>query len=139
LGNRVSEKGEAIADGLEAQFRPVTVPLVPAVIEMVNMELRSYLQTPISEPLFTNPDEVQHNINGLKMGARGENEEEAHGAVGRRGTTSRGTASHHSKGKRKANELASSGDTSEPATRRPAPHEPQISLHNLTITTLIDK
>jgi hypothetical protein len=62
------EKAEAIADSLDSQFRPVTVPSVPAVIEMVHTELESYLQTPASEPLLTNPDEVQRAIKGLKLG-----------------------------------------------------------------------
>jgi hypothetical protein len=62
------KKAEAIADSLEAQFRPVTVPSVPAVIEMVHTELESYLQTPASERLLTNPDEVQRAIKGLKLG-----------------------------------------------------------------------
>jgi hypothetical protein len=62
------EKAEAIADSLEAQFRPVTIPSVPAVIEMVNTELESYLRIPASEPLLTNPDEVQRAIKGLKLG-----------------------------------------------------------------------
>jgi hypothetical protein len=41
--------------------------------------------------------------------------------AGMRGTISGDIASHRSKGKRKAIELDSSGDTTEPATRRPAP------------------
>ena len=36
-----SEKAEAIADNLEAQFQPVTDPSVPAVIETVDVALRS--------------------------------------------------------------------------------------------------
>jgi hypothetical protein len=36
-----SEKAEALADSLETQLQPVTDPSVPAVIEMVNAELRS--------------------------------------------------------------------------------------------------
>ena len=36
-----SEKAEAIADSLEAQFQPVTVPSVPAVIETVDVALES--------------------------------------------------------------------------------------------------
>jgi hypothetical protein len=63
-----AEKAEVIADSLEAHFRPVTVPSVPAVIEMVNMELQSYLQIPASEPMLTKPDEAQHAIKGLKIG-----------------------------------------------------------------------
>ena len=34
-----SEKAEALADSLEAQFQPVTVPSVPAVIETVDVAL----------------------------------------------------------------------------------------------------
>ena len=51
-----------------AQFQPVTVPSVPAVIEMVDVALESYLQTPASELKLTNPDEVREAIRGLKLG-----------------------------------------------------------------------
>ena len=34
-----SENAETLADSLETQFQPVTDPSVPAVIEMVNVEL----------------------------------------------------------------------------------------------------
>jgi hypothetical protein len=34
---------------------------------MVNMELESYLQTPASEPMLTNPEEFQDVIRGLKV------------------------------------------------------------------------
>ena len=34
-----SEKSEALADSLQAQFQPVTVPSFPAVIEMVDVAL----------------------------------------------------------------------------------------------------
>ena len=44
---------------MEAQFQPVTVPSVPAVIEMVDVA---------SEPKLTNPDEVREAIRGLKVG-----------------------------------------------------------------------
>ena len=37
-----SEKAEALADNLEAKFQPVTDPSVPAVIETVDVALRSY-------------------------------------------------------------------------------------------------
>ena len=63
-----SEKAEALADSLEAQFHPVTVPSFPAVIEMVDVALESYLQTPASEPKLTKPDEVRDAIRGLKVG-----------------------------------------------------------------------
>ena len=36
-----SEKAEALADSLEAQFQPVTVPSVSAVIETVDVALES--------------------------------------------------------------------------------------------------
>ena len=45
-----SEKAEALADNLETQFQPVTDPSVSAVIEMVDLGLRSYLMAPASEP-----------------------------------------------------------------------------------------
>jgi hypothetical protein len=44
---------------LDAQFQPVTAPSGPAAIEMVDVELKSYLQTPPSKPRLTNPEEVQ--------------------------------------------------------------------------------
>ena len=62
-----SEKAEALADSLEAQFRPVTDPSVPAVFEMVDVALESYLQTPASEQKLTNLEEVREAIRGLKV------------------------------------------------------------------------
>ena len=62
-----SEKAEAVADNLEAQFQPVTDPSVPAVIEMVDVLLRSFFLSPASEPQLTNPDEVHEAIRGLKV------------------------------------------------------------------------
>jgi len=62
-----SEKAEVLVDNLEAQFRPVTDPSVPAVIEMVDVALRSYLMTPASEPKLTNPEEVQEAIRGSQV------------------------------------------------------------------------
>jgi len=62
-----SEKAEALADNLEAQFQPVTDPSVPAVIEIVDMVLRSYFLSPASEPQLTTPDEVLEAIRGLKV------------------------------------------------------------------------
>jgi len=62
-----SEKAEALADDLETQFQPVTDPSVPAVIEMVDVALRSYLITTTSEPKLTTPEEVQEAIRGLKF------------------------------------------------------------------------
>jgi len=62
-----SEKAEALADNLEAQFLPVTDPSVPAVIEMVEVAQRSYFLGPASEPLLTTPDEVHEAIRGLKV------------------------------------------------------------------------
>jgi len=45
-----SEKAEALAVNLESQFQLVTNPSVPAVIEMVDVVLRSYFTTPASKP-----------------------------------------------------------------------------------------
>jgi len=45
----------------------VTDPSVPAVIEKVDVALRSYLMTPASEPKLTNPAEGQEAIRGLKV------------------------------------------------------------------------
>jgi hypothetical protein len=49
-----SEKAKAQADNLEAQFQPVTDPLVLAVIEMVDVALTSYFLSPASDPQFGN-------------------------------------------------------------------------------------
>jgi len=46
-----AEKAEALAESLKsAQFRPLMVPLVPAVTEMVDVALMSCFLTPVSEP-----------------------------------------------------------------------------------------
>ena len=63
-----SEKAEALADSLEDQFHPVTVPSFPAAIETVDVASESYLQTPANEPKLTKPDEVRETIMGLKVG-----------------------------------------------------------------------
>jgi len=63
-----SEKAEALADSLKTEFQPVSDTSVPAVIEMVDVALRSYFLTPASEPKLTNPDEVHEDISGLKVG-----------------------------------------------------------------------
>jgi hypothetical protein len=62
-----SEKAEALAESLEAQFQPVSDPSVPAVIEMVNEAMRAYSFAPASEPKLTNLTEVQDAIPGLKV------------------------------------------------------------------------
>ena len=46
----------------------MTDPSAPAVIEMVDLGLRSYLMATASEPKLTNPEEVQEAIRGLKVG-----------------------------------------------------------------------
>jgi hypothetical protein len=62
-----SEKAKALADSLETQFQPVTNPSAPAVIEMVDVVLKSYFMSPASKHKLTNPDEVQDVIRGLKV------------------------------------------------------------------------
>jgi hypothetical protein len=62
-----SEKVEALADNLETQFQPVIDPSVPAVIETVNVGLRSYFMAPVSELKLTNPEEVPEAIRGLRV------------------------------------------------------------------------
>jgi hypothetical protein len=37
----------------------VTDPSVPAIIEKVNVGLKSYFMAPASDPKLTNPDEVK--------------------------------------------------------------------------------
>ena len=61
------EKAKALADNLETQFQPVTDPSVTAVIEMIDMALRSYFLSPDSEPQLTTPDEVHEAIRDLKV------------------------------------------------------------------------
>ena len=69
-----SEKAEALAENLETQFQPVTDPSVSAVIEMVDLRLRSYFMASASEPKLTNPEEVQITIRDLQDGkAQGPN------------------------------------------------------------------
>jgi hypothetical protein len=59
---------------LEAQIQRLTAPSFQAVIELLDMQLDSYFQTPAHEPMLTNPDEVQNAIRGLKVGkAPGQN------------------------------------------------------------------
>jgi hypothetical protein len=43
-------------------------PSVPAVIETVDVALKSYFQAPASEPNLTNPDKVNEAIRDLKVG-----------------------------------------------------------------------
>ena len=62
-----SEKAEALADNLETQFQPVTDPSVPAVIEIVDVELGSYFIAPISVTKLTNPEEFQEAIRFLNV------------------------------------------------------------------------
>ena len=62
-----SEKAEALAYNLETQFQPLTDPTVPAVIEMVDVVLRSYVLSSASEPQLTTPDKVHTAIRDLKV------------------------------------------------------------------------
>jgi hypothetical protein len=62
-----SENAEALAGNLETQFQPVTDPSIPAVIEMVDLALRSYFVSPACEQHLTTPDEVHGAIRGLKV------------------------------------------------------------------------
>jgi hypothetical protein len=60
-----SEKAEAIADSLEAQFQPVNDPSSPEFIQVVNEVMRAYEYA--SEPKLTSPSEVLES-KGLKAG-----------------------------------------------------------------------
>jgi hypothetical protein len=62
-----SEKAETLADNLEAQFQPVTDHSVPAVIETVDVWLRSNFMAPAGESKITNPEEVKEAIRGLRV------------------------------------------------------------------------
>jgi archaellum component FlaG (FlaF/FlaG flagellin family) len=59
-----SEKAEALADSLEAQFQPVNDPSDPAAIEMVSDAMRAYEYAPASEPKLSSPSEVLQAIKG---------------------------------------------------------------------------
>ena len=63
-----SEKAEALADSLEAQFQPENEPSVSAVIVVVDEVMRAYLFASASEPNLTDTPEVQDSIRGLKVG-----------------------------------------------------------------------
>jgi hypothetical protein len=63
-----SEKAEALADSLEAQFQPVNDSSDPAAIEMVNKAMRAYEYVPSSERKLTSPSEVHQALRGLKVG-----------------------------------------------------------------------
>jgi hypothetical protein len=51
-----SEKAEIRNHSLDTQIQLVTDLSVPAVIEMVDVALRSYILTPDNEPNLTDPD-----------------------------------------------------------------------------------
>jgi hypothetical protein len=63
-----SEKAEALADSLEAQFQPVNDPSDAGFTERVDVEMRAYEYAPASEPTLTTPSEVIKAIKGLKVG-----------------------------------------------------------------------
>jgi hypothetical protein len=68
------EKSEALADTLKTQFQSVDELSLPAVIELVDVALRSYFQTPANEPTLTNPNEVHEAIRSFRFdGAPGPN------------------------------------------------------------------
>jgi hypothetical protein len=62
-----SEKAEALADILETEFQAETDLSSSAVIEMINVVLRSYFLSPASLPQLSNPDDVHDVIRGLKI------------------------------------------------------------------------
>jgi hypothetical protein len=68
MGHSNSEKSEVLADTVENQFQPVDDLSVAAVIKIVDVALRSYIQTPATEPMLTNPDEFHEGSRGLMVG-----------------------------------------------------------------------
>ena len=62
------EKAEKLVDRSEALFQPVNDPSVPAVIEVVNEAMRTYLLAHASEVKLANPTDVQQTIRGFKVG-----------------------------------------------------------------------
>jgi hypothetical protein len=63
-----SERAEALADSLEAQFQPVENPSDPAFTESVDVAMRAYEYAAASERTLTNPSEVIKAIRRLKVG-----------------------------------------------------------------------
>jgi hypothetical protein len=63
-----SENAESLSYSLKAQFQPVNDPSDPAVIAMVNEELRAYEYAPASEQKLTSPSEFIQVINEIKVG-----------------------------------------------------------------------
>ena len=68
MGISDSEKAGALAEFLEVQFQPMTIPYVPEVIEMVDVALRSYFMTRVTEHEVTNPVEIHEAIRSFKVG-----------------------------------------------------------------------
>jgi hypothetical protein len=60
-----SEKAEALADSLEAQFQPLNDPSEPAVTEMVNEAMHAYEYAQASEPKLTSHSEFLQAVNDL--------------------------------------------------------------------------
>jgi hypothetical protein len=67
IARSYSEKTEALADSFETQFQPVTDRSDPAVFENVDLALRAYSYAPASQPMLSNPDEVQDATRGLTV------------------------------------------------------------------------
>jgi len=63
----LSEKAESLAENLVAQIQPVTDSSVPAVVETVHLELKSYFLSPAGELHLTTPDEVYEGNGDLKF------------------------------------------------------------------------
>jgi hypothetical protein len=61
-----SEKAEALADSLEAEFQPVNDQPSPAVIEAVDEVIRAYKYAPASESKLVRPSKVQEGIKKFK-------------------------------------------------------------------------
>jgi hypothetical protein len=63
-----SEKAEALADSLEAQFLPVNDPSDRALNDMGNKAMQAYEYAPASEQKVISPSEVQQANRGLSVG-----------------------------------------------------------------------
>jgi hypothetical protein len=61
-----SEKAEALADSLDAQFQPVDDPSDPALTEMVDVAMCAYEYATASEPTLTTPSEVLEGRQGTQ-------------------------------------------------------------------------
>jgi hypothetical protein len=62
-----SEKAEVLVHNLETQFQAATDSSIPAVIDTVNVGLRSHFMALVSEHKLNYPEEVLEAIMGIRF------------------------------------------------------------------------